>query len=65
MRQQVIAPGSIKNHLTSAWGFSTIIASGYATGGKISLKCEVQVNHFLIRKFMVRRKNEIWKIFLL
>ena len=33
LRQQVISPGSIKNHLTSAWGFSTIIASGYATGG--------------------------------
>ena len=33
VRQQVIAPISIKNHLTSAWGFSTIIASGYATGG--------------------------------
>jgi hypothetical protein len=34
VRQQVISPESIKNHLTSAWGFSTIIASGYATGGK-------------------------------
>ena len=46
MRQQVIAPGSIKNHLTSAWGFSTIIASGYATGGKISLKYKVQASLF-------------------
>jgi len=35
VRQQVISPGSIKNHLTSAWGFSTIIASGYATGALI------------------------------
>ena len=36
LRQQVISPGSIKNHLTSAWGFSTIIASGYATGGRLN-----------------------------
>ena len=36
LRQQVISPGSIKNHLTSAWGFSTIIATGYATGGRLN-----------------------------
>ena len=33
VRQKVIAPTSISNHLTAAWSFPVIMASGWAAGG--------------------------------
>ena len=36
VRQKLLAPTTISNHLTAAWGFPVIMASGWATGGNLS-----------------------------